>query len=94
MLINSIKVTVLFEGTEKQYRKYLNVNVSDEKGRSYVTTENALSNPDMKEQILRKAVQEVEYWRRTYQDYTELEDTFKGINKTKKKLKKVLVNYN
>jgi hypothetical protein len=49
----------MFEGTKTEYRKYLNVNVKSENGRFYVTTSNVLKNPDMKQQVLAKALQEV-----------------------------------
>ena len=91
VLMGKIKVTIMFEGTTKEYRKYLNVNVKGEQGRFYVPTSNILKNPDMKEQVLKKALQEVTYWERAYADYQELEDIFKGITKTKKKLRRVLV---
>lgn len=88
MLINHIKVKVMFEGNNKEYRKYLNVSVEGENSRMYVTTDKILQNEDLKVQVLRKALMEAEYWKRSYEDYQELEDIFKGIDKTKKKLKK------
>lgn len=90
-LINRVKVTILFEGQQKEYKKYLNVTIEDDsnhKERVYVTTEQILSDNDLKVQILRRALNEVSYWKRTYEDYAELEDVFKGINRTEKKLKK------
>jgi hypothetical protein len=92
ILLTTIKVSVIFEGTKKEYRKYLNVRVGEDEGRYYVQTKNILKNPDMKAQILQKALNEVTYWERCYSDYKELEDIFTGIVKTKKKLKKILVN--
>lgn len=93
ILINHIKVTIIFNGTEKQYKKYLNVRVNGEDSRMYVSAENVSRNPNMREQILQKALMEAEYWRRTYEDYKELEDIFKSVDKTKKKLKKKLSLY-
>ena len=91
MLITTIKVNVVFNGNAKSYRKYLNVNVGDEKGRFYVPTTIAIKNPDMKSQILQKAVNEIIYWEKCYSDYKELEDVFLGIRKTKKRLKKMKI---
>ena len=95
MLMQTIKVKAEFEGGEKSYKKYLNVQIPSSDGKGfknyYVNTKIVLNNESMREQILRKAIQEVEYWKRSYIEYQELEDIFKGVQKTKKKLKKILV---
>lgn len=99
ILLTTIKVKVTFGNTFKEYRKYLNVQVEvDNNGegtkRFYVPNNIVIENQKMREQILQKAINEAEYWRRTYEDYKELQDAFYGIEKAKKKLlkKKVLIN--
>lgn len=89
MLITTIKTISTFNGTQKEYRKYVNVRVdgNEGSGRFYVQTNNALKNPDTKSQVLQRAINEITYWERTYADYKELEDVFNGIKKAKKKLK-------
>jgi hypothetical protein len=97
LLLNSIKVKVMFENGSREYRKYLNVTIgkNSHAKRYYVSAKTVLNTENLKQQVLRRAIKEAEYWERTYQDYQELEDIFKGITKTKKKLikKKLLVNY-
>ena len=94
-LMNQIKVKIMFEDGLKEYKKYLNVRISTDNNKTfknfYVNTRTVINNEDMRTQILQKAVKEAEYWEKSYEDYKELEDIFKGIKKTKKKLKKILV---
>jgi hypothetical protein len=99
LLLNSIKVKITFQEGEKEYRKYLNVKVpvngnNKKFKRFYIETDRIMKNPELKEQVLRRAVKEAEYWQRTYEDYQELEDIFSGIKKAKKKLRKILVTTN
>jgi len=94
MLINSVKVKIVFEDGVGAYREYLNVNVKtdydDKPQRFYVETVKVMKNKDLREQVLKRAIKEAEYWERTYKEYKELNDIFKGIKSTKKKLDKVL----
>lgn len=92
LLLNSIRVKVMFEGGNRSYRKYLNVKVKQNGGfkRFYVQTNKIMKNPDLKEQILARAISEANYWKRTYDEYQELENIFQSIDKTTKKLKKKL----
>ena len=90
ILIGSIKVKVNFDGTVKEYKRYLNVRISPDRedaSRGYVNSNVVMINPDYKEQIIKKAIKEVEYWKKQYSDYNELETIFKSIQQTKKKLK-------
>jgi len=92
LLLNSIKVIVQFEGGTKTYRKYLNVTVNTgteskkDLQRFYVSTSTVLKKPELRQQVVERAIKEADYWRKTYEDYLELQDIFKGIKKTKKKL--------
>jgi len=94
MLINSVKVKITFDKGIGTYRKYLNVNVdmsnNGKPQRFYVSTQRIMKTKTLREQVLKRAIREAEYWERTYREYQELNDIFKGINKTKKKLDKVL----
>jgi hypothetical protein len=89
MLIATVRVKVMFEGNLKSYKKYLNVTIKDNgnSSRGYLNTIKIINDPTLKNQVLRKAIQEAEYWKRSYEEYTELADIFKVIDKTKKKLK-------
>lgn len=93
MLLNSIKVKIMYEKGAKEYRQYLNVNVKQNGKKSqryYVNIDEVRQVPDMKQQILQRALSEAAYWKRTYQDYMELENIFNAIIRTEKKLKKKL----
>lgn len=92
LLISSIRVKIMFDKGASSYRKYLNVTIETdgEPQRFYVRTEEVLKDEDLKEQILRRAVNEADYWQRTYKEYNELNEIFKGIAKTKKKLKGII----
>jgi hypothetical protein len=91
LLINSVKIRVVFPEGTREYRKYLNVKISrhdDKSERAYVNTKVVLSQDNYKQQVLKRAIREAEYWQRQYEEYQELEDIFKGITRTKKKLMK------
>lgn len=89
MLINSIEVTVTYNGTTKERKRYLNVRTEDDEeiSRTYVVVENALTNKKMRKHILQNAISEASYWQKKYEEYSELSDIFKSINSTKKRLK-------
>jgi hypothetical protein len=91
MLIATVRVKVMFEGSLKSYKKYLNVTVKDNgnSSRGYLSTVKIVNDTSLRNQVLKKAIQEAEYWKRSYEEYTELTDIFKGIDKTKEKLKTV-----
>lgn len=91
ILIGTIRVVSTYEGTKKDFRKYVNITIAEDKGRAYIQVKNAVKNPDTNAQILRRALNEITYWERTYSEYKELEEIFTGITKTKKKLRKILV---
>jgi hypothetical protein len=94
MLITTLRIKVIYDGETKDVRQYLSVNINnDDDGkavRAYLPTEVVLTNEKYKEQMLKKAISEAEYWKRSYRDFVELESIFKAINKTQKKLKNVL----
>jgi hypothetical protein len=93
MLVARVRVKVMYEGDLKSYKQYLNVTVKDDgnKSRGYLSSSKVMSDADLKNQVLLKAIQEAEYWKRSYEEYTELADIFKVIEKTKKKLKGSIV---
>jgi len=90
-LINSIEVVVSFNGEEKEIRRYLNVtqqNETDEEPeRVYAVTEKVLSDSELRNQVLERAIREVEYWKEKYKTYKELSPIFTAIENTKKKIK-------
>lgn len=85
-LINHLIVVVETEGGETEQKAYLNVSVvSDGKVEPiYVTIEQALTDKEFRNQILAKAIREVEYWQQKYIKYNELVQIFKAIETTRK----------
>lgn len=90
-LIGAIEVVISYDGTEKERRRYLNVRVDNEEdeesSRIYVVTETALTDSEMRKQVLQNALREASYWQTKYEDYTELSKIFQSIRLTKSKLK-------
>lgn len=90
-LITTVRVNVEWSGEVKNIRKYLNVRVSndndDEVQRAYLPTSVVLTTKEYRDQMLKKAVNEIEYWKKSYNDFIELEDIYNAIDKTQKKLK-------
>ena len=50
--------------------------------------EQVLSEPELKKQILKRALEEVGYWQETYKDYQELTRIFSAIKETKRNVLK------
>lgn len=92
-LINTIQVVVNYDHTSKTQRAFLSVNETpqgEEKNKVYVTIERVLNEPELRAQIIYNALREMDYWKSKYAEYTELSNIFKSVDKTKKKLKKVI----
>lgn len=53
--------------------------------RYYESTVVAMNNPELRDQVLRKAMAEVESWRERYAAYKEFSDIFEAIDATKSK---------
>ena len=52
--------------------------------RAYVDTERALDDPDLRQQILEQAINEVERWASKYRRFTELKDIVRAVDKFSK----------
>lgn len=59
------------------------VNVEIEKERFYVSTEDALSNPDLRAQVLNQAWRELEAWRQRHAELVEFAKVFAEIDKAR-----------
>lgn len=95
ILFGQIKIKINTNLSEREYRKYLNVTITDDDGethRVYMKIEEILNDEELKKQIVAKAFREVEYWKQQYEDYREFNNIFDAVKKTKKKLKNILVN--
>jgi len=79
-LINCL-ITVSREETGVQeYRQY--IQITREKTRSYVSTVEALSDAEIRQQVLKKAMKEANNWQDRYAHYQELSSIFKAIEDT------------
>lgn len=90
-LINHINIVVKYNDGEKEQKAFFSVFETPndkEKNTTYVTMERVLSEPELRNQILRRALNEVDYWQQKYFDYNELSKIFTAIKVTKKKLVK------
>lgn len=87
-LMNSIVVTVKATKAPKQkaaaVRAFVNVRV--EKKNSYVSRAHALSEADMRRQMLAAAMRELASWRNRHADLTELSPIFAIIDKHSEKI--------
>ena len=90
-LINSITVIIKYDHKEKEQKAFFSVNESpneEDVNKTYVVMERVMTEPELRKQVLERAVNEAEYWQQKYMDYKELGKIFVAIKITKKKLKK------
>jgi hypothetical protein len=86
-LIGAITFEVTINNQKIIQRKYFNVSVSKGwKGKTYVDLPTVLNNRKFQNQVVQRAIDEVESWRMKYIQYQKLGLIFKAIDKTKKKV--------
>ena len=87
-IINHIEITITTPSQQEiPVRAFLNIkNKDDNSKRVYVTIEKALLEEDLRIQILKQALYEIENWQQKYNVYTELSIIFNAIEKTKKNI--------
>jgi len=88
LIINHIEITITTPSQKEiPVRAFLNIkNKDDNSKRVYVTIEKALSEEDLRIQILKQALSEIKNWQRKYSIYTELSVIFNAIDETKNNL--------
>lgn len=77
-LIRSVRVVITERETEGPRRTYVHVELNDSP--AYVTTAQALSDRDLRDQILRKAKADLTSFRSRYRDLNELSEIFQAID--------------
>lgn len=90
-MINHITVEITYDNKKEDWKGWFSVDSTpDEKtiNKVYVNVERIISEPDLREQILMRAIEEADYWRQKYQKYNEFYAVCKSIERTKEKLKK------
>ena len=93
-LINHITIEIRYDHTKKEQKAFFSVNSTPDEtklNRTYITVERVLSEPQLRKQVLKRAFNEVEYWKSRYTQYNELEKIFKAIRETKKIIKRKIV---
>lgn len=83
-LIRSITVTMEAEDEKPPVRAF--VNVERDADRSYTSTAHAMSDAELRAQVLARALKELQAWRVRYNELVELARMFAEIDKTMKKL--------
>lgn len=80
-LIRSVRVVVRDEGrAERPVLQYVHVRLPDE-GPAYVTTVRALSDAELREQVMADALDGLRSWQRRYEHIAELGPLFEGIDR-------------
>lgn len=75
----------LEDGTEARGPAFVSVRIEDEESPVYVSTVRALSDADLREQVLNEALDTFVAFRRRYQDLHELARIFAAIDTTAKR---------
>jgi hypothetical protein len=86
-LINEIQIIV----GEKKLFAFENVQIITTDGtkeRAYMSKEEILGSEELRNQMIKRAFDQINFWKSQYSVYSELKPIFVSIDKTKKKLSK------
>lgn len=82
-LIRSVHV-IYDETTQKgPVRAFVHVLQSGDEDRTFTSIAHAMQTPDLREQVIARAMAEVKAWRKRYKDYEELASIFDAIDDAK-----------
>lgn len=81
-LIGALVVTIKPNGMAKTVRAFVNVQQHDTQG--YTSLAAALSDTDLRQQVVARALEELRLWEERYRDYVELAAYFEAIGRAKK----------
>lgn len=73
-------ITVQATKDSEPVTQYVNVQFAEEEERAYTSVHDAVQDPELRRQLLDKAISEVAAWRRKYREYTELSALFDVID--------------
>jgi hypothetical protein len=76
-LIGALVVTVRPKGTEREVRAFVSVSKNDQQG--YTALHTALSDADLRKQVVAKAWAELHAWKERHESYFELAEVFAAI---------------
>jgi len=80
-LIRSIDVVMVSEQEQKSVRAF--VSVKRDEDRSYTSVSHAMSDADLRKQVLDNALRELEAWRNRYAELVELANVFAAIDEAR-----------
>ena len=80
-MIRSIEVVVRDEPEAKPVRAF--VSVKRDEDRSYTSVSHAMSDADLRKQVLQNALRELEAWRNRYAELVELANVFAAIEEAR-----------
>jgi hypothetical protein len=89
-MIGSINIIIKVDDHEQEVRafQHLSFKISEKETKTgYTTTVRALSEPELRLQMIDKALAELNSWRKRYRQYKELGDVFAAIERTEEQLK-------
>jgi hypothetical protein len=80
-LIRSVEVVIKREGKEVQVRAFHSVVIkrNDHTERAYAPVERVMSEPELRAQVIDRALRELESWQERYSKYKELGAVFSAI---------------
>jgi hypothetical protein len=84
-VLRGITVEVEIDGKPRHVRAFL--SYVDAGKPAWTTMRDAMSNKEIRDQILETAYEELVLWRERYRQYEELVEVFKAIEKVKRKVK-------
>lgn len=85
-LMNHIEVEIINNGDKEPERikMFHNIQIIDDsKDRAYLSLSTIISSADYRNQIIEKALKELQAWQHRYLQYAELKPIFKAIKKIK-----------
>jgi hypothetical protein len=86
ILIGSIHIVVKETGEQVRAFQHLTIKVNDRNESQYIDTVRVLSEPELRKQMLERALKEFNSLRRKYQQYKELAEIFIAIDRAEKQL--------
>jgi len=73
---------------KRPIRAFVHVVPPEQKGAAYVGIIEAMNNPEMRRQVLEKALDELDSWQETYNAYMEFQPVIEAIGEVRQKVRK------
>jgi hypothetical protein len=79
-LINHVYIEMPDDPEADATIAYVSIGEHKQDGRYFVSAQDAMVDPEMRQQVLGEAMQSIQAWRRRYQALTELSEIFQAID--------------